>query len=230
MITHLACIMDGNRRWARQRGWLAWDGHREGVRAAQRVVDFCLAQGISYLSLYTFSIENFKRPEDEKRFLFEVLMKELKKDFAEQLVAKGVRLLFIGDRNLFPDAMRAECDEIERMTAHGDKMQVNLLFCYGGQQEIVDAVQKITHKAMNGEIVPAEIAPSTLVQEMWTAGVPAPEMIVRTGGVRRLSNFLLFQAAYSELFFLDCFWPDITADHLQDVIRSYNETQRNFGT
>lgn len=230
MITHLACIMDGNRRWARQQGWAPWDGHREGVRAAQRVVDFCLEQKISYLSLYTFSIENFSRPEPEKNFLFNILMKELKRTFIKDLIEKGVRVLFVGDRALFPSSILQDCIEIEQMTAHGAKLQVNLLFCYGGQQEIVDGMKKIVDRAIKGEIVAHDLTQQMLQQEMWTSGIPAPELIVRTGGARRLSNFLLFQAAYSEFFFLDCFWPEITSDHLQQVFKSFNETQRNFGT
>ena len=119
MIKHLACIMDGNRRWAKKKGWLPGDGHRAGVKAAERVIDFCLEQSISYLSLYPFSIENFKRPEQEKNFLFNVLIRELKKDFVTNLKKKNVRILFVGDRSLFPASVKDQCDEIEKPTAQG---------------------------------------------------------------------------------------------------------------
>lgn len=230
MIKHLACIMDGNRRWAKKQGWLPWDGHKEGVKAAQRVVDFCLQQSIPYLSLYTFSHENFRRPLEEQHFLFNVLFKEIRQKLIHELLQKNVRLSFIGDRSLFPASVQQDCDEIEAMTATATALHVNLLFCYGGRQEIVAGIKKIMARVQAGDFLPTELTDALFEDYLWTAGIPAPDLIVRTGGVQRLSNFLLFKAAYSELFFLDCLWPDLTKDHLMQVMQSFEVRQRNFGT
>lgn len=229
-IKHLACIMDGNRRWAKKHGWLPWDGHREGVRTAQRVMDFCLQESIPHLSLYTFSIENFRRPKKELYFLFNDLFKEIHEKIVAVFKKKSVRIVFIGDRSLFPDSVREACQNIEKETADGVALTVNLLFCYGGRQEIIESVKKIVHKVDAGELALTDLTDGVFDTYLWTAGIPAPDMIIRTGGVKRLSNFLLFQAAYSELFFLDCLWPELTIDHLQDVVRSFYTRQRNFGT
>lgn len=229
-IKHLACIMDGNRRWAKKHGWLPWDGHREGLNAARRVVDFCLIQSIPYLSLYTFSLENFRRPQDELNFLFRVLLQEAKKQLIAECVHKGVRVYFVGDRAKFPQEMLSVCEEIEQKTKEGCSLRVNLLFCYGGQQEIISGIQDIIHKVKSGQIAEQDVSQELFERSLWTAEIPEPELIVRTGGIRRLSNFLLFKAAYSELFFLDCFWPEITHDHLGDVIESFYMRQRNFGS
>ncbi|TET34304.1 di-trans,poly-cis-decaprenylcistransferase [Candidatus Dependentiae bacterium] len=228
-ITHLACIMDGNRRWAKQHGWLPWDGHRAGLKTAQRVVDFCLEQSISYLSLYTFSLENFRRPPQELNFLFNVLMKEMKEALLKKFIAKGVRVTFVGDRSLFPKAVLPICDEIEEKTKEFSVLQVNLLFCYGGQQELVHGMKVIAQKLKSGELSEDDISDELLEQSLWTAGIPAPDLIVRTGGIKRLSNFFLFKAAYSEFFFLDCFWPELTHIHLNEVVESFHTRQRNFG-
>lgn len=230
MIKHLACIMDGNRRWAKKQGWLSFDGHRAGVQAAQRVVDFCLQNAIPYLSLYTFSLENFRRPQEEQYFLFKILFQEIRDKFIAEFQKKNVRISFIGDQSLFPDSVRQACNEIEAMTASATALHVNLLFCYGGRQEIIDGVKKIACRVQEGTLSVGELTDTMFEDYLWTAGTPAPDIIIRTGGVQRLSNFLLFQAAYSELFFLDCLWPELTDQHLHHVIESFNERQRNFGT
>lgn len=229
-ITHLACIMDGNRRWARQHGWLPWDGHREGVKAAQRVADFCLQQSIPYLSLYTFSLENFRRPPQELHFLFNVLMQEMKQVLLDEFIKKGMRLIFVGDRSLFPKEVLPICAELEEKTKSGTQLQVNLLFCYGGQQELVQGMKLIARRIQSGDLSVDEISDELVEQSLWTSGIPAPDLIVRTGGVQRLSNFFLFKAAYSEFFFLDCFWPELTDAHLCGVVDSFYARQRNFGS
>lgn len=229
MVKHLACIMDGNRRWAKEQGALAWDGHREGVKAVERVIDFCLDQKIPYLSLYTFSLENFKRPKAELHFLFSVLLQSLKKRIISDMVAKGVCISFVGDRTLFPQSTLSVIEEIESACASGTKLHVQLLFCYGGRQEIVQGVRSALKKIDAGELAVDTLDEETFESLLWNGGIPNPDIIIRTGGARRLSNFLLFQAAYSELFFLDCYWPALHAEQLQNVMNSYNERQRNFG-
>ncbi len=229
MVKHLACIMDGNRRWAKKYGWLPWDGHKEGINSAIRAMDFCLEQQIPYLSLYTFSLENFNRPLDEQNFLFSVLLPQMKDRAVKDLVEKKVRLRFVGDRSLFPASALPSIHHMEKITKDGDRLQVNLLFCYGGRQEIMAGVKKIIEKAQKDAVALNGITDEQFEKMLWTAGIPAPEIIIRTGGVKRLSNFLLFQAAYSEFYFLDCFWPELTKDHLKEVIDSFGDRQQNFG-
>ena len=229
MIRHLACIMDGNRRWAKQYGWLPWDGHREGIKAAQRAMDFCLEQNIAYLSLFAFSLENFKRSKKELQFLFSVLPNEIKKRLVDDALKKNIRICFVGDRLQFPKDARPVIDEIERATKDGTALQVNLFFCYGARQEIMHGVKALAQKIKDGLFSLDTVTDEQFEACLWTAGIPSPELIIRTGGVQRLSNFLLYQAAYSELYFLNCFWPEITSEHLQQALNSFGHRQRNFG-
>jgi undecaprenyl diphosphate synthase len=229
VITHLACIMDGNRRWAKQNGLAPWLGHREGIKAVERTIDFCLSQRIPHLTLYTFSVENLKRPEDEKNYLFNVLMTEMQERLTKQLQQKGVRFRIRGDRRLFPEAVIQKADAMERDTAHGPHLQINALFCYGGQYEIAMAAQKIAQDVQAGVIDIDAISPHLFSRYLSLEEVPDPDLIIRTGGAQRLSNFLLFQAAYSELYFVDTLWPDFSADHLHQAMDYFNNCRRNFG-
>ncbi len=229
MIEHLACIMDGNRRWAKKKGWMPWYGHKEGIEAAKRVIQFCIKNNISYLSLYTFSIENFKRPADEIKYLFNNIVNEASsiiKEFKEN----GVRARFIGDRLWFPETIQATCDKIEQETVDCNILYLNLLFCYGARQEIVNAVKTIIEEIKQGQRTEKDLTPDLFSCYLWTADMPDPDLIIRTGGAKRLSNFLLYQAAYSELYFLDCLWPDITESHLEKAVSFFYQSKRNFGT
>lgn len=228
MIKHLACIMDGNRRWAKQRGKLSIDGHKEGVETAKRVVRFCLDNNIAHLTLYTFSLENFKRPELEKNYLFDLIAMQAQW-FISTSLQDGVRIRFVGDRALFPSSAAAACERIERETAQCNRLTVNVLFCYGGQQEILAGVQSIAQEVKAGSLSISDITTDLFKKHLWMGDTPEPEIIIRTGGHKRLSNYLLFYAAYSELYFLDCMWPDLTIAQLQNVITSYNQTERNVG-
>lgn len=229
MIKHLACIMDGNRRWAKKQGRVPWYGHQEGVQAVKKVIEFCLQKSISYLSLYTFSIENFKRSNYEKKYLFRLLVQEAKKG-VDEFVRNDIRISFIGNRALFPDDVLATCKEVEHATKAGKTLRINFLFCYGSQQEIVGGVKQIVEKIKSGVLSVEEIDEQVIKNHLWTAGIPEPDLIIRTGGVRRLSNFLLFQAAYAEFYFLDCLWPEITTNHLEDAVSTFYGCKRNFGT
>jgi len=228
MIKHLACIMDGNRRWAKKQGKLSIEGHREGVETAKRVVRFCLDKGIEYLSLYTYSLENLKRPEAEKIYLFELIALQAQW-FIDISTQDGVRIRFIGDRALFPASVLTACERIERETAHGQKLTVNVLFCYGGQQEIVAGAKRIAQQVKDGLIAESDIDIALFKKQLWMDNTPEPELIIRTGGHKRLSNFLIFHAAYSELYFLDCMWPDVTNAELEKAIAYYTQLERNFG-
>lgn len=229
MIKHLALIMDGNRRWARLRGFKALYGHKEGVQSVKRAIEFCLAKGIQHLSLYTLSLENLKnRSHAEQAYLFELMINQAK-EYISLFQEHDIKGRIIGDRSLFPDRVKQSIDEIERETQHGKRLHVHFLFCYGAQQEIVSGVKTLLDKIKKGEISEDNIDEHLFSDCLWTHGIPEPELIMRTGGAHRLSNFLLFQAAYAELRFLDCFWPDLTREHLEQGLQSFFETKQNFG-
>ncbi len=229
MIKHLAVIMDGNRRWALARGLQAMLGHKEGAKSVEHAIKFCLESGISYLSLYTFSLENLQRSPEEKEYVFDLLVTEL----AERLpsfVEQDIQIRFVGNRTLFPSQVLPVCDQVEQATKHCGKLVLNFLFCYGAQQEIVDGIKKLIHKVRSGELSEQEVTEQTFADCLWSAGMPEPDLIIRTGGRQRLSNFLLYQAAYSEFCFLDCLWPDITVNDFKQVLNKFETSTRNFGT
>jgi undecaprenyl diphosphate synthase len=228
-LKHLACIMDGNRRWAMRQGLLSSDGHKQGLKVVDRVVDFCIQKNIAYLSLYSFSTENLqKRSQQEQHYLFEVLAQEALTEI-DTFTRKNVRVRFIGDYTLFPKSMLVVCDEAERITENCTGLQVNFLLCYGGQQEIVAATQRIADEVVRGALQIDTITTNTFADYLWTADMPAPDLIIRTGGQQRLSNFLLFQCAYSELYFLDCLWPDIVQQDLEAAYSYFATCRHNFG-
>lgn len=221
--------MDGNRRWARDHKFETFFGHRQGLQAVQRVIDFCLEKNITYLSLYAFSIENLQqRSSKEQSYLFEVLAQEALQDI-DTFKNKNVRVKFLGARALFPLNMQSVCEKAENETAAGNALQVNFLLCYGGRQEIVDAAKRIATQVVQGNISPEAITTDTFEKYLWTSGIPFPDLIIRTGGQQRLSNFLLFQCAYSELYFFDCLWPDISSVELESALTYFNECRKNFG-
>ncbi len=227
-MQHLAIIPDGNRRWAKKNKLKSIMGHRTGMEAFKKTIKFCLKKGINYLSFYTFSLENFNRPEEEKKYLFKLLMDQSIKQLPE-LKKQGVRVRFIGDRNYFPHEMLSSIKQIEDETKDNNKLNLNLLFCYGGQREIVHVVKDLAKKVKAGVIDLEDINEEKIKGSLWTAGMPDPELIIRTSKRARLSNFLLYQAAYSEFMFLDIFWPEITDDHLQKCLDDFDGIQRNFG-
>lgn len=230
MIKHLACIMDGNRRWAKSQGWLPWFGHKEGVEAAKRAVEFCIERGIPYLSLYAFSTENFKRPEQEISYLFNIVFKEVIQALTPLCVKHEIRVRFVGDRSLFPEKLKPAIEAIEEQTKEYARLTLNVLFCYGAQQEMVSGVKNIVAAVQAGKIALDDISETTITQNLWMNGTPPPDMILRTGGVKRLSNFLLYQAAYSEFYFLDCMWPEIQKEDFAKAVSYFEECKRNFGT
>lgn len=220
--------MDGNRRWAKNQGLLPWIGHKKGFETIDLVIDFCLRKNISYLSLYTFSTENLQRSEEEKSYLFEVLAQQAFNRLNE-FRDKNIKISFIGDRKLFPNSIKTLSEKIEKETENNNLLHLNFLFCYGGKQEIVDASRRIAEQAMQGKIELTSITQELFENNLWTTGIPSPDLIIRTGKQNRLSNFLLYQAAYSELYFLDCMWPEISAEKLEEALIYYDKCQRNFG-
>lgn len=229
MIKHLAVVMDGNRRWARKNKIDILFGHSKGgVNAAKTTVKFCLEKGIKYLSLYAFSLENLKRSEIEKKFLFDLLIKE-NSQTAEEFIKNNIQVRFIGDKSLFPELVRKSCDLLEEKTKACSGLFLNILFCYGARQEIFSAAKTLFEKIKLGLLEQKDVCQKDLENCFWTSGIPEPDLIIRTGGASRLSNFLLYQSAYSELCFLDCLWPEITYQHLEKALLQFQMTQRNFG-
>lgn len=227
-LKHLACIMDGNRRWAKQNGLVPWYGHRQGIEALKLAVQFCVEKQIPYLSLYTFSLENFKRSEQENSFLFDLILQEAEGSLKE-FKNNNVRLRFIGDRSYFPARVAYVLEALEAETAQATGLTINLLFCYGGRQEIVAGVKRIVNDAKANHLKVDDIDEQLIKEYLWLGDCPDPDLIIRTGGYKRLSNFLLYQSAYTELYFLDCLWPELTRDELEDAVVYYEQCQKNFG-
>lgn len=227
-MNHLAIIPDGNRRWAKAHKLESFFGHKKGVDAVQSAISVCIKNGIKYLSFYTFSQENINRPELEKTYLFKLLSSELCARLPE-LIKEKVRVRFLGDRAYFPESILPAIREIETTTEDLNVLNLNLLFFYGGQQEITHAVQKIVSQVQQGNLALQDISSQTIKDNLLTSGMPDPDLIIRTGGVSRLSNFLLYQGAYSELMFLDAFWPEANEPMLQNCIDRFTSIKRNFG-
>ncbi len=224
VITHLACIMDGNRRWAKARGQLPWNGHRAGAQTVRIVIDFCLQYKIRYVSLYTFSLENFQRTQEERSYLFDLIVQQVE-IYAQEIAMKDVAIKFIGNLSLFPESVQKICKKIEEQTAHKKTLQVNFLFGYGARQEIFAAAQSLAEKIITGQTVNQDDFKHYLL----TGNLPDPDLVIRTGGLQRLSNFLLYQSAYAEIRFLDTLWPDLTKDEIYQAVMSAVNVQKNLG-
>lgn len=222
MIVHLAMIMDGNRRWAKKQGMFAGLGHRQGAKNVEMAIQYCLDKKISYLSLYTLSLENLaNRPTEEREYIFSLIKESQSK--VDRFLKSDVKIRFVGDLSGIPKEIEQICMNMQQATEHCKTLTCNFLFCYGSQQEILTSVQKIID---SGE---KKVTMQLLKQNFWMENIPDPEIIIRTGGVKRLSNFLLFQAAYSEIRFLDCLWPDLTQELLDQTVQDSVKVQKNFG-
>lgn len=220
--------MDGNRRWAKNSGVSLKDGILQGLARIDVVVDFCIEHKIPYLSLYAFSIENLKRTLIERMCVFNILI-ERGKEYAEHMARKGVRVRIVGDRGLFASEVIETCDAIETITAGGTKLSMQLLFCYGGRQEIVAAARQFANDVQQGKVKASTLNEESFKKYFWMGAIPDPELVIRTGFANRLSNFMVYQAAYSELYFPSCLWPDIGHDQLDAAFNFYKSTKRNFG-
>jgi len=225
---HVAIIMDGNGRWAKARGLPRVAGHRAGVEALRKTVRAAPQLGISYLTVYAFSSENWSRPKSEVSDLMGLLKLFIRRDLAE-LHQNGVRVRVIGDKASLQTDIRGLLEEAETLTAGNDALTLVIAFNYGGRDEIVRTAQKLALAAVRGEISVDSISTDRFAASLDTAGIPDPELVIRTSGELRLSNFLLWQAAYSELVFLPCYWPDFSQDHLADALRDFAGRERRFG-
>jgi undecaprenyl diphosphate synthase len=225
---HVAIVMDGNGRWAKRRGRPRTFGHTEGVEALRRTVEAAGDLGLGYLTVFGFSTENWRRPAEEINALFDLLRLYVARDL-DRLVKEGVRVRVIGDRlGLQADILQIIADA-EARTARNSAFNLTIAFNYGGQDEIVRAARKLASDAAKGLIAPDEITPARFEAALDTVDLPAPDLLIRTSGEYRLSNFMLWQAAYAELVFLDVLWPDFDKAALTRAIEEYKRRERRFG-
>jgi undecaprenyl diphosphate synthase len=227
-MKHLACIMDGNRRWAKEQGHSFIVGYQQGLKTVELAIDFCITKNITYLSLFVFSLQNVKRSTEEKDIIFMVMQQAV--DEALRFVQqRNVRVFFSGNLTLFSDAIQQMCEHVQEETKQATGLQLTLLFGYGGQEDIIQAVQHIAYNVEQGIVNAQEVTHEMLLSYLWTKHVPVPDLIIRTGNIKRLSNFFLYQAAYSELYFVPVMWPAVTIDHFEDAYTFFVNTKRNFG-
>ncbi|MDH3526535.1 MAG: isoprenyl transferase [Gammaproteobacteria bacterium] len=225
---HIAIIMDGNGRWARARMLPRYVGHREGVKAVKTIVKACRNKGIRALTLFAFSSENWRRPRDEVGLLMDLFIRTLKKE-VEALHQNGIRVRFIGDRYAFPKDLREQITQAEDKTRANTAMDLIIAANYGGQWDITEALRVIARRVASGEIKPEDITPDMINCEIALADLPAPDLFIRTGGEQRVSNFLLWQLAYTELYFTDVLWPAFNEHALDEALESFANRQRRFG-
>ncbi len=225
---HIAMIMDGNGRWAEKHGKIRVKGHEAGVRTVDQMVSLCAEIGIEVLTLYAFSSENWQRPAKEVSALMRLLRHYLKRE-GERLLKEGIRLKAIGRLERLEAGVRQELEEACRKTAGGTNMTLNLAISYGGRDEICDAVQALCRKVQAGELECKAIDDKLLTAHLDTAGLPDPDIMVRTGGEYRISNFLLWQLAYTEFYFSDTLWPDFSKEELLKIISDFQQRERRFG-
>ncbi len=225
---HIAIIMDGNGRWAKERGKSRIAGHRAGVDAVRKIVRVSGEVGIGVLTLYTFSSENWRRPRTEVSGLMALLRKTLAKE-VDDLNRNNVRLSTIGRMSDLPDPVQKEFDSSVRRLSKNSGLHLILALNYGGRAEIVDAVRTIAQKVKNEEIQPDQINEEIIKNHLYTSDVPDPDLVIRTSGEMRISNYLLWQIAYSELYVTPTFWPDFSPDSLFEALRSYQSRVRRFG-
>ncbi len=232
MPEHVAVILDGNRRWARQRGLPPWAGHEEGAKKVEEFLQWCLDLGVKTVTLYAFSTENFNRKPEEVREIMRIIREEAERLLDDERIHKHrVRVKVLGRKDLLPEDVKKALEEAEERTKEYDQHFLNLAVAYGGRAEIVDAMKKIAELVKKGELKIDEIDEKTVERCLYTSHLPKPDpdMIIRTSGEERLSNFLLWQSAYSELIFLDVYWPDFRKIDFLRAIRTYQKRHRRFG-
>ncbi len=225
---HIAIIMDGNGRWAKKRGLPRVAGHRRGVETVREIVEACAEIGVKFLTLYTFSTENWKRPKDEVSTLMRLLLKSLK-DKLDELNKNDIKLTCIGNIESLPFVVQKQLSEDIERTKNNKRMTLNLALSYSGRWEILEAVKNISHKVSTGKLVQDDINEKCISDHLTTNKIPDPELLIRTSGEFRVSNFLLWQIAYSEFVILDVNWPEFSRSHLYDAIRQYQQRERRFG-
>ena len=225
---HIGVIMDGNGRWAKARGRPRTDGHAEGVKALRRLVELCIRYGVQHLTVFSFSSENWSRPKDEISFIFSLLRRFVASDL-ERLIENNVQVRIIGSRDGLDPSLLRLIDDVEQKTCANTGLNLLVAFNYGGKAEIAEAVRRIAGRVAAGELAPDAIDETTVTEALYTSGVPDPDLIIRTSGEQRFSNFLLWQSAYSELAFVPCYWPDFDEATFLEVLEDYSARDRRFG-
>ena len=226
--THIAIIMDGNGRWAKSRGNVRIYGHKTGVDSVREITEACAEIGVKYLTLYAFSVENWSRPSTEVSGLMQILIQTLRKE-TKRLIDNDIKLITIGQVERFSSGCLRALNEAKELTKNNKRMQLCLALSYSGRWDITEAFRKMAAKVQDGSMKPEDIDCSAISQHLSTADIPDPDLIIRTSGEYRLSNFLLWQLAYSELYITDTFWPDFRRKELYQAIRSYQQRERRYG-
>ena len=225
---HVGIILDGNGRWARARGLPRTAGHRRGAEVVRKILKGCPDRGVRYLTIYAFSSENWKRPEGEVADLMGLLRLYLRREVAD-LRGNGVRIAFIGDRSRLSKEINTLITDAEESTRHNAELTLTVAVNYGGRQEIVDAVRRIAEQVRDGALDSADISEDTFQRHLHTCDLPDLDLVIRTSGEQRLSNFLLWQSAYTELVFVPTLWPDFTLGHLDEAIGEFQRRERRYG-
>jgi len=227
-LKHIAVIMDGNRRWAKEKHLPSAMGHQKGVQSLKNILKACHSFGVEYLTVYAFSTENWNRPKEEVNFLMGLLANTIKNELKE-LDENGVRIKFIGKISELNDELKNILFNAEEKTKNNTGVKLQIAFNYGSRAEIANAVREIAKAAVNGLINPEDITEKTVCERLYTKDIPDPDLLIRTGGEQRLSNYLLWQSAYSEIYVTDTFWPDFNKDGLAEAIKEYSVRTRRFG-
>jgi undecaprenyl diphosphate synthase len=225
---HVAVIMDGNGRWARSRGLPRIRGHAAGMKSVRDVIEGAIEAGVSYLTLYAFSQENWNRPPTEVTALMGLLQRYVIRE-RDELKRQGVEVHVHGDRERLSRGPRRAIEEIESFTRGGRVLQLNLMISYGSRAEITRAARRLAERVRNGELAPEDIDEAAFTAELYTVGIPDPDLLIRTSGEQRISNFLLWQLAYTELYITPILWPEFRRQHLFSAIRDYQKRERRFG-
>ena len=218
---HVGIIIDGNRRWAKEKGWPVFEGHQKGLEVLQKAIKWCQEKKISVLTIFAFSTENWKRPKKEVSFLMNLIRKALSQDF-KKFSQEGIKIKIIGQRERLPKALQVSLEGIEKLTKNNKAMTLNIALSYGGRAEIVGVIKNIIKK----KIPPEKITEDIISQNLWTSDL---DLLIRTGKEQRISNFLIWQAAYSELYFCQKYWPDFTEKDLDEALTDYAQRQRRLG-
>lgn len=226
---HIGIIMDGNGRWAKKRALPRKYGHREGAKAFRKIVEYCDKIGLRYLTVYAFSTENWKRPKDEVNSIMQLLEQYIDETFDHKNESDGVRTKFIGDMSALSPVLQEKIKRIEALGEGKSGLLVNVALNYGGRHELVHSMRALAEMVRDQKIAPEEIDEAMVSDHLYTAGQPDPDLIIRPSGEERLSNFLIWQAAYSEFVFMDVLWPDFKPEHLEEAIRIFNQRHRRFG-
>lgn len=226
--THLGVIMDGNGRWAKARGKLRTEGHIEGVKSLRGLVEHCITYGVGYLTVFSFSSENWTRPKEEISFIFNLLRRFVASDL-QRLIRNNVQVRIIGNREGLEPSLVRLIEDAEAKTAENTGLVLVVAFNYGAKAEIAEATRRIAREVAAGRLSPDDITEETIAGALYTAGIPDPDLIIRTSGEQRISNFLLWQAAYAEFVFVDEYWPDFDENSFIKVLETYSLRDRRFG-